>query len=70
MNNILKMGGWKTISAGVGLILTGLAVLTNCYAKDDYTEAGEGITAILGGLAAFGIGHKIEKTTKKEMQNV
>lgn len=56
------MSGWKTWAGGIGIILTGLAVIANCVATGDYTHLTEGVLSVLAGLATLGIGHKIEKS--------
>ena len=51
------MSGWKTWLAGVGAIVYGVILIVGGHQN-------EGITLILSGLAALGIGHKIEKAGK------
>ena len=55
INNM--MTGWKTWVAGLGAIIYGAVLIIG-----GHTE--QGITLILSGLAALGIGHKIEKASK------
>jgi hypothetical protein len=59
--NSLQMSGWKTKAGGIGLIATGIGILINCYSSGNWEDAGQGIAAITAGLAAIGIGHKVEK---------
>ncbi len=62
------MTGWKTKIGGIGMIATGIGALANAALnnfdpvaiKDSITMIAAGISAF-GGLAAIGIGHKIEK---------
>lgn len=59
------MQGWKTKYGAVGLILTGVATCLTAVTMEPLSIDGEKFTAgcgmITGGLAAMGIGHKIEK---------
>lgn len=61
------MTGWKTWASGIGMILTGVAMLVKSLADgaltmDVITQAA---TMITGGLGVIGIGHKLEKTSAK-----
>jgi sulfite exporter TauE/SafE len=57
------MTGWKTKAAAAGLILSGLGMIIAGIVAEvtDVTKILEGWTLIMAGLAALGIGHKIEK---------
>jgi hypothetical protein len=55
------MKGWKTWLGSIGSILTGLGVIVHCITSGDYSQLNLGIIAISGGIAAIGIGHKVEK---------
>ena len=59
------MTGWKTWAAAIGLMLSGLGLALAGVVADpmDFTKIAEGWTLIMAGLAAIGIGHKIEKAT-------
>lgn len=61
------MGGYKTICAGVGGILAGLAVIVKAIAADaiSFNEIGEGVLIVVGGLGILGIGGKIQKLIDK-----
>ena len=61
------MEGWKTKAAGVASILSGVALiiaLITGNAPAETSLAGA-IGLITGGLAALGIGHKVEKAAAK-----
>lgn len=59
------MQGWKTKYGAAGLILTGVATCVTAVSFEPFAVDGEKFTAgcamVSTGLAAFGIGHKIEK---------
>ena len=57
------MGGWKTWTGGIGMILSGGALIATALASDpvDFVKVAEGIALISAGLAAIGVGFKIEK---------
>lgn len=68
MNILKKMSGWKTKVGGIGMIASGVAGLANAVVNDfDPVAIKESVLLIVagvtafGGLAAIGIGHKIEK---------
>ena len=60
------MTGWKTKLGGAGLILSGIGSIIAGFVAEPMN--GEMIAAGMGligaGLAALGIGHKIEKAAK------
>ena len=60
------MTGWKTKLGGAGMILSGLGMLIGGYVANPINGEmmAEGVTLISAGLAAIGIGHKIEKAKK------
>ena len=58
------MTGWKTWAAGIGGILSGAALIILSFTGDGSGSVTEGIALVVGGLAALGIGHKIEKSAK------
>jgi len=70
------VNGYKTTIGGVSLILSGLAeLLQDIVSLTDFASvlafvkglpSDAGWIAILAGIAALGIGHKIEKATKSE----
>ncbi len=57
------MTGWKTKLAGAGVILTGIGVvIAGLLATPiDYSEVAKGVLTAFGGLAAIGLGHKLDK---------
>ena len=57
------MTGWKTWAAGIGMVLTGLGMIASAITSGEGTVT-EGINVALMGLAALGIGHKVEKSGK------
>jgi ABC-type uncharacterized transport system permease subunit len=61
----IEMNGWKTKIAGIGGILGGLAVAIGGIVGDkfNFDAIQQGIGAVLLGLGALGIGHKIDKNT-------
>ena len=67
------MGGYKTWVAGLGLIATGagmvLSAILPALGGDlvgvDWATVQSGIAMAGAGLAAIGIGHKVEKIGKK-----
>ena len=63
-----KMSGWKTIIGGSAAILYGIVGVIHLMFPNDVpgpeVTFDECITYIMGGLAAIGIGHKIDKNTK------
>jgi len=60
------ISGWKTLSAGATLILTGLVEiisgLSGLPETIDWEAIKEGATLFGSGLAAIGIGHKVDKS--------
>ena len=57
------MKGWKTWAAGLALILPGVGLILGTVASGEF-DLGvfkEAFDLIGSGLAALGIGHKIEK---------
>lgn len=58
-----KLDGHKTTLGSVGLVLLGLYTIVNTMASDapSTDEIMTGVGYISTGLAAFGIGHKVEK---------
>lgn len=59
---VLKMGGWKTKSGGIVVILTGLATAIQGFNDGDWDKVAVGIAMIGGGLTAIGLGAKLDKT--------
>ena len=59
------MNGWKTTLGGVSSILTGLAVFAKAYSDGtlDIHTMQTGMGFISAGIAAIGIGHKLDKAT-------
>ena len=55
------MSGWKTKLAGAGVILTGLGVIVAGIVAGELQQCVEGALVALGGLAALGLGHKVDK---------
>ena len=57
------MGGWKTWAAGLLSITTGITAILKEVANGtfDFGHIQAGIMMISTGLAAIGLGHKIEK---------
>jgi hypothetical protein len=54
--------GYKTKIGAAGLILTGLGMVAKSLSEGfNWTELSDGIGIALTGLAAWGIGHKIER---------
>ena len=61
------MTGWKTKAAGVGTILTGLAMIITALTKEggfSFDNVQAGVQTVLGGLAVLGLGHKLDKAAK------
>lgn len=52
------MTGWKTMTAGVGMVLYGIA-----GALAGYHGLDQAVTYVMQGLAVLGIGHKLDKQT-------
>jgi len=68
----MKMEGWKTWTGVIGAVLTGVAVQYFGADPDVITETSskfmdflEAAQVAFTGLAAIGIGHKVEKAGKK-----
>ena len=57
------LDGYKTYIAGIGVIFTGLAMIADGLATEpvDTQKIYNGILTISAGLAACGIGHKLDK---------
>jgi hypothetical protein len=57
------MGGWKTKLAGVGGILSGLAMVVASIVNSpfDFNNLWQGVLVIVGGLGLLGVGHKLQK---------
>ncbi len=55
------MTGWKTWAAGIGMILTGAGMVAAALSGNADISMAAGIETMLLGLAALGIGHKIDK---------
>ncbi len=55
------MKGWKTKLGGVSMILTGLGMAIKGLLEGEGDSITEGVSLLGMGLAAIGIGHKIEK---------
>lgn len=57
------MGGWKTWTAAIGMIVTGAGLIATAVAGEtvDPDKILEGAQLILAGLALIGLGHKLEK---------
>lgn len=57
------MTGWKTKTAGIAAILTGLGLVLKGITADvfDFDSIKQGVVAIIAGLAVLGIGHKLDK---------
>ena len=66
----MKMTGWKTWSAAIASIASGVAMLASCLASDVPLAQNEhlvdGIGLVVAGLGMIGIGHKIEKSMGKK----
>jgi len=58
--------GWKTWVAAIGGMAAGVAKMASSAVSDPLDANGvyEGFIIFLAGLAALGIGHKIEKASK------
>ena len=59
------MTGWKTLTGGIAVILTGIATAIEGFNKGDWNQVAAGIALAGGGLTAIGVAHKIEKTGTK-----
>ena len=61
----IEMNGWKTKTAGVGGILAGagLVIAGLVGEKFDFELVKQGVGAIVAGLGALGLGHKLDKLT-------
>lgn len=61
----VPVGGWKTKTAGVGMILSGAGSVVTSVSFDPLTinpEQFQAGVALMGtGLGIIGIGHKVEK---------
>ena len=57
------MTGWKTWTAAIGLIASGVGMILTGFASDpiNFELIAAGWGSIMAGLALVGIGHKIEK---------
>ena len=57
------MSGWKTWTAGLASIASGVAMILTSVASDGFSfdALKEGIGLIVAGLGIIGVGHKIEK---------
>jgi len=71
---VLKfLDGYKTYIAGIGVICTGIAMIATALTPDamsqiDPQKIYEGLVMVGGGLAAIGLGHKLDKVgTKAEV---
>ena len=58
------MSGWKTWAGGIGLIASGVGMIAQTIASDEFdmNKIYAGIALIGAGLSTIGVGHKIEKT--------
>jgi hypothetical protein len=58
------MGGWKTWVGGLGIIFSGLSLAMAGVVSDpmNFDHVMQGLALAGTGLAAIGIGHKIEKS--------
>lgn len=63
------MSGWKTKTAGIGMILSGAGTVITAVSFDPFTikpeEFQAGIALMGTGLGIIGIGHKVEKALAK-----
>ena len=57
------MNGWKTKTGGIAMILTGLATVIQGFNEADWNKIASGMVMMSGGLAAIGIGAKLDKNT-------
>jgi hypothetical protein len=58
----LDMGGWKTWTGGIGMILSGAAMIVGGIGDSlDVDAITKGVALIAAGIAALGVGHKVEK---------
>lgn len=58
------MGGYKTILAGIGGILAGLALVAKAFTGEapvEFNQIWEGIVAIIASLGLLGLGGKLQK---------
>ena len=58
------MEGWKTKVASIGTILTGLSMIVAALTKEggfNFADIQSGFITITGGLAVWGLGHKLDK---------
>ena len=57
------MTGWKTWTAGLASVASGVAMILNSVVSDGFSfdALKEGIGLIVAGLGVIGIGHKVEK---------
>ena len=64
------MGGWKTWVGGIGIIASGVGLITATIVAEKFELAelaagmaliSKGVGIIAAGFAAIGLGHKLEK---------
>jgi hypothetical protein len=60
---VFEMKGWKTWTGAIAIILTGLATAIQGFNESDWNKVAGGITLIGSGIAAIGIGAKLDKNT-------
>ncbi len=57
------MSGWKTKLAGIAGILTGAGMAVQGFTANDWNAVFQGWLIAVAGMAALGIGHKLDKVT-------
>lgn len=65
------MGGWKTWAGSILAISTGIGMVAKEVVDGtfDFGKITTGIGMVAGGLAALGIGHKVDKNTEAVKEN-
>lgn len=66
MNNLMTiLDGYKTFLAGLGMIAAGIGILVKPFSEGMFFGEAtmEGYQMVMGGLALWGIGHKLDKQT-------
>lgn len=57
------MKGWKTVTAAIGTMLTGIALIIKAVTTDpiEFNNIWEGALVVISGLSVWGIGGKLQK---------